>query len=72
MSKSKMNIRTGAFATLLLSATVAPGYAQQKGEQVTAQPQTAVQDMRAAAPTAPKGAHELLTPQNSVLLLIDH
>jgi len=26
----------------------------------------------APAPTAPKGAYELLTPQNSTLLLIDH
>jgi nicotinamidase-related amidase len=26
----------------------------------------------AAAPTAPKGAYELLTPQNSTLLLVDH
>lgn len=72
MLQSEVNIRTVALAALLLSATASPGHAQQKVEQVTAQPQTAVQDMRAAAPTAPKGAHELLTSQNSVLLLIDH
>ena len=40
--------------------------------QITAGPQRAEQDMHAATPTAPKGAHELLTPQNSVLILIDH
>jgi len=50
-----------------------PALAQDAAErQITAAPQAAEQDMRAAAPTAPKGAHELLTPQNSILLLIDH
>lgn len=55
---------------LLFAATV--DARAQAATQVTAPPQAVTQDMRVAAPTAPKGAHELLTPQNAVLLLIDH
>ncbi len=63
---------TGAVALITGLLLTAPAGAQQAVEQITAGPQTAQQDMHAAAPTAPKGAHELLTAQNSILLLIDH
>lgn len=41
-------------------------------EQVTAQPQQATVDLSKTTPAAPKGAADLLTPQNSILLMIDH
>ena len=62
----------GAVVLITGLLLAAPAGAQQAIEQITAGPQTAHQDMRAAAPTAQKGAHELLTAQNSILLLIDH
>src|SRR5215212_1464496 len=63
---------TGAVALITGLLLSAPAGAQHAVEQITAAPLAATQDLRAAAPTAPKGAHELLTPQNSILLLIDH
>ena len=63
---------TGAVALLAGVMFTGAAGAQQTAEQITAGSQRAEQDMRAAVPTAPKGAHELLTPQNSILLLIDH
>src|SRR5215212_9309176 len=63
---------TGAVALITGLLLSAPAGAQHAVEQITAAPLAATQDLRAAAPTAPKGAHELLTAQNSILLLIDH
>jgi nicotinamidase-related amidase len=57
-------------ASLVLSAIVIDTAAAQ--DQVTAPPQQAVVDMNKTTPGAPKGAADLLTPQNSVLLMIDH
>src|SRR5918997_3496933 len=54
-----------AFSTSLCGIALAQ-------EQVTAPPQQATVDMSKTTPGAPKGAAELLTPQNSALLMIDH
>ena len=45
---------------------------QTSGNAALAQQVGGTAQPAAAAPTAPKGAYELLTPQNSTLLLIDH
>ena len=43
-----------------------------KPEQITAAPQETKADLSKTTPAAPKGAADLLTPQNSVLLMIDY
>ena len=45
---------------------------QTRGSSALAQQAGGTGQPAAAAPTAPKGAYELLTPANSTLLLIDH
>ncbi len=48
---------TGAVALLVGVMFTGAAGAQQTAAQITAGPQRAEQDMRAAAPTAPKSAH---------------
>jgi nicotinamidase-related amidase len=43
-----------------------------KPEQITAAPQETKVDLSRTTPAAPKGSADLLTPQNSILLMIDY
>lgn len=63
--KTATTVAALAFTTMLGGVAIAQ-------EQVTAQPQQATVDLSKTTPAAPKGSTELLTPQNSVLLMIDH
>ena len=63
--KTATTIAALAFTTMLGGFAVAQ-------EQVTATPQQAVAELSKNTPAAPKGATDLLTPQNSILLMIDH
>ncbi len=59
-------------AVVALAFTVALCGIGAAQEQITAPPQEAVADLSKTTPAAPKGASDLLTPQNSILLMIDH
>jgi nicotinamidase-related amidase len=72
MSNTCYSFKNAAIGTAILAFSTSLCGLAFAQEQVTAPPQQATIDMSKTTPAAPKGAAELLTPQNSVLIMIDH
>ena len=72
MSNAQFSLKRTVIGTAILAFSTSLCGIALAQEQVTAPPQQATVDMSKTTPGAPKGAAELLTPQNSVLLMIDH
>jgi nicotinamidase-related amidase len=62
----------GIVFTMLTAVAVTGVLVQISGNSALAQQAGGTEQPASAAPTAPKGAYDLLTPQNSTLLLVDH
>ncbi len=62
----------GIVFTMLTAVAVTVVMMQMSGHTALAQQAGGTGQPASAAPTAPKGAYDLLTPQNSTLLLVDH
>lgn len=73
MKSFKTNrVVSGIVFTVLTAVAVIGVMVQISGKSALAQQGSGTGQSVSVAPTAPKGAYDLLTPENSTLLLIDH